>query len=116
MPSRPLQPCCHPGCPTLVKSGYCDAHKRVQPDRHIPEHQRLYNSRRWKVLRARQLASEPWCVECRKGGVWTAATDVDHIEPHRGDARKFFGGELQSLCHTCHSRKTAEEVRGRGGS
>ena len=28
---------------------------------------------------------------------------VDHIEPHRGDLTAFWQGELQSLCHQCHS-------------
>jgi 5-methylcytosine-specific restriction protein A len=37
------------------------------------------------------------------------ATDVDHVVPHRGDIKLFMTGELQSLCHSCHSRKTIAE-------
>lgn len=37
------------------------------------------------------------------------ATDVDHIEPHRGDRLKFWHGDLQSLCKACHGRKTAKD-------
>ncbi|MCR8827199.1 HNH endonuclease [Photobacterium sp. TY 1-4] len=39
------------------------------------------------------------------------ATDVDHITPHKGDRRLFFDqSNWQSLCKSCHSRKTAREV------
>ena len=43
------------------------------------------------------------------------ATDVDHIVPHRGDARLLYDeNNLQSLCKSCHSRKTATEDGGFG--
>lgn len=48
----------------------------------------------------------------------TRATVADHVEPHRGDPEKFWNGELQSLCDTCHnSVKQAQEKSGvlRGG-
>ena len=58
-----------------------------------------------------QLLLEPFCRECAKQGLRVWATDVDHIEPHRGDWSKFTDrNNLQSLCHACHSRKTAEEM------
>jgi 5-methylcytosine-specific restriction protein A len=70
-------------------------------------------------MRIAQLAKEPWCAECLKLGEYTPATDVDHIERHNGDLKKFYSGKLQSLCHSHHSQKTAEEVglssMGRGG-
>jgi 5-methylcytosine-specific restriction enzyme A len=47
-------------------------------------------------------------LPCRK-----RATEIDHIEPHRGRWEYFIGLEnfsnLQGLCHSCHSRKTALE-------
>lgn len=115
MPRAALKPCAYPGCPELVRSGYCDAHKRTQPDYHKPEHQRLYGTPGWKQLRRAQLAREPWCRDCLAQGVYTVATDVDHIAAHRGDERLFYdANNLQSLCHSCHSRKTAKEVFGHG--
>jgi hypothetical protein len=39
---------------------------------------------------------------CGAAGVKTAATIVDHIERHRGDRARFFGGPFQSLCKACH--------------
>ena len=109
MPSSPLRPCSYPGCSNLVRSGRCDQHP--YPDAHIREHQKLYDTRRWKRIRARQLAKEPWCADCLKDSLYTPATIVDHIEPHRGDPVKFFAGPLQSLCKPCHDRKTNNELR-----
>ena len=117
MPNAPKKPCAYGGCPNLVDHGYCEQHKtsaRAVVDQHR-EWQYLYNATRWKIRRRIQLAEHPWCEECLRANIYVAATDVDHVEPHRGDVVKFFTGELRSLCHPCHSRKTIEEVRGRGG-
>jgi 5-methylcytosine-specific restriction protein A len=43
-----------------------------------------------------------------KEGSVKAATDVDHVIPHRGNERLFWDeGNWQALCHECHSAKTA---------
>lgn len=115
MPSAAKKPCAYGGCPNLVEGGnrYCDVHRALAdsmaPDHHR-EWQHLYNSARWRKIRARQLRREPWCAECMKRGVFTTATDVDHILPHRGDVMLFFRGPFQSLCHSCHAKKTAMEI------
>jgi hypothetical protein len=50
---------------------------------------------------------------CLQTGRLTAATVADHIEPHRGDPVKFWKGELQSLCDTCHNAiKQVQEKTG----
>lgn len=44
-----------------------------------------------------------------------AATEVDHIIPHRGDQQLFWDtNNWQGLCKPCHSRKTAQEDGGFG--
>ena len=113
MPSKPLRPCRHPGCNALVSGGYCDQH-RPQPAqrRESAEWHDLYLLPIWKdKLRPGQLIREPFCRECwqlRRERV--PATDVDHIVPHRGDMDLFLDPDnLESLCHSCHSRKTMEE-------
>ena len=115
MPSAAMRPCSYPGCTNLVRSGRCAQHP-LQDMYHRPDHQRLYNTRRWKKLRLAQLTRQPWCEVCLRANIYTPATDVDHVEPHRGDANIFFTGALQSLCHTCHSSKTASEVWGGVGA
>lgn len=110
MPYAALRKCAHPGCNELVPKGSCYKHRRKERDAHIPEHQRLYNDPRWKSIRANQLAEYPWCARCLENDHYVAATDVDHVEPHRGDPVKFFSGPFESLCHRHHSVKTAIEV------
>ena len=111
MPNRALTVCAHPGCAEIVRGGLCARHERERGQGvRNPAWQRLYNLKAWKVRRLHQLAREPWCAQCLADGVYTPATDADHIVPHRGDVHLFLTGALQSLCHRHHSAKTAEEV------
>ena len=65
----------------------------------------MYRCKQWFKLRARVKHEEP---VCRTRFCGQLATDVDHIRPHKGDPRLFFDrGNLQALCHGCHSRKTS---------
>ena len=75
---------------------------------------RGYGSR-WRKARAVFLDKNPLCVHCQRVGVVTAATDVDHIKPHKGDEGLFWDeSNWQPLCHSCHSRKTVVEDGGFG--
>ena len=78
----------------------------------------LYRTKRWKDLRRSQLDRHPLC-QCphHKGKDVTAVADVvDHIRPHRGNARLFWDARnLQSMTKACHdSRKQSEERGGAG--
>lgn len=67
---------------------------------------RGYNYR-WQKASKQYLNSNPLCVECDKTGRTQAATCVDHIKPHKGDTELFWNeSNWQSLCDSCHSRKT----------
>ena len=116
----PLKPCRRTGCPELVRGGgYCAKHRkdvrRIKATIHgergeSGEWHGLYYTVRWREIRAAQLIREPYCRDCAAHGVRTPATDVDHIVPHRGNKRLFYDAtNLQSLCHSCHSRKTIAE-------
>lgn len=114
MPAAPLRPCAHPGCTALVRGGRCAKHQRQQSQQQSrynrdPRVQRMYNSKRWREIRQAQLDGEPFCRECRRQGRWVKASHADHIEPHNGDEEKFWHGELQSLCDSCHTAKTNRE-------
>lgn len=65
----------------------------------------------WRRLRKRQLQLEPVCRSCKRDGLLTPATEVDHVVPI-ADApdRRLDASNLQSLCHSCHSTKTAGET------
>ena len=60
----------------------------------------------WRRLRLMQLAREPLCRDCKGRGLLTPGTQVDHILPKRDGGKDVFEN-LQTLCETCHARKTA---------
>lgn len=113
MPTRPGSACTHtPGCPGLVRAGRCTVCGPKPTDLDYDRQrgsaaQRGYD-RRWQKLRLMHLQSHPLCVECLAAGAVTQANEVDHILPKRQ------GGDdsdtnLQSLCKSCHTRKTNRE-------
>lgn len=116
MSKKPLRPCRYPGCYELVSDGYCSRH---QPKKRLEQRSAEAESWRWmyftdewrKDLRPTQLMREPFCRECARAGRRVRATDVDHIVDHKGDWTVFCNrSNLESLCHSCHSRKTAREM------
>jgi len=110
--SAPAKPCKRTGCAVLVRDvAYCDKHKpRYDADYKRPDYSKLYHTSRWRMMRAEQLLLAPFCGECAEYNLRVRATDVDHIVPHRGDKKLFYDkSNLQSLCHSCHSKKTSEE-------
>jgi 5-methylcytosine-specific restriction protein A len=59
----------------------------------------------WKRVRLEHLAMEPLCRHCRPHA--TPATQVDHIIDIADDPDlRLVHTNLQSLCHTHHSKKT----------
>ena len=103
MPSAPLRPCNHPGCPELVRNGYCEKHQQAGK---VTD--KFYLSPTWRKVRARYLRRQPLCELCLAKGISKAADMVDHItEIKDGGARLDFEN-LQSLCWACHGRKTAD--------
>lgn len=121
MPPDMKKICTYPGCTRLTTGGRCSEHRRQQYQdfQRDAERQRLYGTVRWQRMRKAQLERQPWCEDCLEADLYVAAKDVDHVERHEGDVEKFYSGALRSLCHACHSRKTAREVgftsRGEGG-
>lgn len=117
MPTKPGRPCRVRGCPEVVASGgYCPAHQAER----VAEYDRARGSSsargygtRWQKIRAQHLAAHPFCADPfgdhRAAGVQAvAATEVDHITPRRGGGSDD-PSNLQSLCKSCHSKKTATE-------
>lgn len=115
MANKPLRPCRYPGCYKLTNDGWCELHrpaKKKAEKRESADWHWMYLTKTWKEdLRPGQLLREPFCRECAKHGLRVPATRVDHVIPHRGDWERFIDREgLQSLCESCHNRKTAKEM------
>lgn len=74
-------------------------------------------TRRWERFRLNFLRKHPLCRMCADDGYTTAATVVDHIEPHRGDMTIFWRpGNHQALCATHHSshKQSVEALQDKG--
>ena len=76
----------------------------------------IYNRKAWRTVRLEALIRDDFmCVHCKLRGVDTVATDVDHIIELSSDITLAYElSNLQSLCHQCHMKKTANEVKKRG--
>jgi 5-methylcytosine-specific restriction endonuclease McrA len=75
-------------------------HTRVDKEEH-----RFYNSKAWIALRDIKLCDDPYCEECLKQGVHTAATHVHHKEEVKARPDLALDMDnLVSLCMSCHSR------------
>lgn len=71
---------------------------------------RIYNTARWRRLRAAHLRLFPLCCGCERLGIVRAANTVDHIVPISAGGPAFPDHDgLASYCPACHSAKT---VRG----
>jgi 5-methylcytosine-specific restriction enzyme A len=70
----------------------------------------------WQRFRKAWLDQEPrFCADCAARGRVVPASHLDHIKPHKGNSVLFWDREnLQGLCATCHSVKTANEDGGFG--
>jgi len=107
MPQRPPQfrP---PGMATTAERRRAEDFRRA--DRH--EWRAWYGTARWHRIRARQLAVQPLCQRCMARGEVVAASVVHHVDAHRGDPARFWGGPFESVCKPCHDSDIQAEERG----
>lgn len=74
--------------------------------------QRGYNYA-WQKASKGFILAHPLCAICDRHCRVTAATLVDHIEPHRGDMTLFWDKtNWQPLCAPCHSSVKQREESG----
>lgn len=113
-PYAPLKNCPVPSCPEHTHGGPCPRHAaQREHDRGLTgsgatfAERRWYRTPRWFALRARVLAEEPRCPDCRAEHIETPTVDVHHrVKPH-GDASLFWArGNLRALCHPHHAART----------
>jgi 5-methylcytosine-specific restriction protein A len=107
------------GCPAFTcESPNCKArriktHRAQEKPQERVERSKLYSTAGWGKMRSRQLSNAPLCQRCAQYDLVTPAVHVDHVVPHKGDRKLVFdAGNLQSLCHSCHSHKTNLEKQG----
>ena len=117
--------CTYPGCNVAVdvsefdrSSPRCNQH----PTTHVPKkryahhyHQgkQIYNSNQWKKLRRIYADQQPLCEHCLKFDIITPLAVVDHVVEIEDGGEPFDINSLQSLCHSCHNKKTGVERKKR---
>jgi 5-methylcytosine-specific restriction protein A len=110
--------CLEPGCQTRTMRARCEDHERHRDLQQRGSSTERGYGWRWRT-QARAFLAQYLLCGMRPGGVApvmsacheddrvTAATDVDHVEPHRGDEGLFWDeANWQALCGECHKRKT----------
>lgn len=70
-----------------------------------------YDSR-WLRFRKHWILTHPVCERCGNGSATATGSDlhVDHIQPLKAGGSKYDPNNLQTLCRSCHSIKTAEDL------
>lgn len=116
--------CWQCSAPAVTASGYCDACSRTPRYEPKATNKKKGGKRKsppvarhplWRRLAAAFLRRNPHCARCAMtaGKQFVPATSVDHVLSVRlFPERELDEGNLQSLCHPCHSSKTGYE---RGG-
>jgi len=74
----------------------------------------FYNSPRWRKLSRLHKTSNPLCVSCMADDKITPVQETDHIISIADGGDRWDVDNLQSLCKSCHSRKTILEIKARG--
>lgn len=128
-----LRPCATPGCPELVTTGHCDAHKKQIEQKRGSASARGYgvtwrSFREWFINRLIAAGIVPCCGAALPGGpsmAWsrcraegrltTDELQLDHDPPLRADERRDRRAvedwrRVGLLCRACHSRKTLAET------
>lgn len=106
VPTKLKTRCRKPGCPNLTDNsrGFCDEHRgysdRIyKASRRDTGEQSLYQSARWRKLRAQKLQENPFCEVCARGkpSRITAATITHHRVPLKRGGDPYEWSNLESI-------------------
>lgn len=115
---KPLKPCNLPGCPNLVKSGYCKQHDEYNNDPNrfdlLTEKKdektiKFYRSPAWTKASKAYRKLHPICQRCEKKGVIKPVQLVHHTTSLQElllyKLNPLSYKYLQSLCISCHQKE-----------
>lgn len=76
------------------------------------ERRKIYDSERWRRLRAWKFANSPLCEKCLEKEIIAPAEDIHHItsfmstdDPVQRSFLAYNYGNLMSLCKQCHQKE-----------
>lgn len=106
----PVAPCLEPSCPEWAEvRGRCRRHagERNTELKGRTAGAQLYKSARWRACRRKVLSRDRYtCKVCLRFG-----NEVDHVVPIADGGSAWDMANLQTLCKSCHTRKTQRETR-----
>ncbi len=73
----------------------------------------FYNSRRWRAVRNNYIRCYALCKICKNKGLVVEGKVVDHIIPITQGGDKWNEKNFQTLCTSCHNRKSSKEAKER---
>jgi len=82
--------------------------------RRLKPNSEVYNQRNYRKRVRLHKMRNPYCVECEKQGLITPVDVTDHVDPINQGGAVYDEANWQSLCHTCHNRKSGGEAHGKG--
>lgn len=90
-----------------------ERHKLYDKYRRDKKADAFYKSKEWQLLREQAMTRDlGLCQHCYKNKKITIATEVDHIVPIKVEWEyRLELGNLQSLCHRCHTIKTIDDKK-----
>jgi len=99
-----------PRIPKPKRPFWTKAAKTKQPTKKS-RNQEFYNSTEWRKLRAKKFSMTPLCEACEKLGLVTVGSQIDHIQSIATGGQPLCLSNLQTLCYSCHGRKSAKEQK-----
>lgn len=101
-----------PEMPKTFRPGYLPTRieqRREADQRRGSASARGYNHR-WSKARDTHLLNHPLCVGCDAVGIVTAASVVDHVDPHHGDPEKFWDTSMWQSCCKWHHDSVKQQL------
>ena len=124
----PSKLCNAPGCTELIsmKERYCEKHtqgkiyessRQYDTTKRNKFHDQFYHSKEWKSMRNLVMFDHGGlCTQCARLDMTVPADVVDHIIPISVDwDQRLNRDNLQPLCHSCHNKKTQNDIKTYGG-
>lgn len=85
--------------------------KRVYEYKRDAKEVAFYKTYKWRKTSESYRKAFPLCCQCSDKGRTKKANVVDHITPIKEGGALYDWDNLQSLCHSHHNKKTAEDER-----
>ncbi|EGQ9960042.1 HNH endonuclease [Vibrio cholerae] len=117
--SNPKTICSYPACKVIATNkSRCQNHqhsiKTNDQRSSTTKNNDIYQSTKWRKLRARKATNNPLCEQCLKANIIKPLDVVDHIvEINDNPELVYVYSNLQSLCHAHHNAKTAQHKQQR---